>query len=198
MRRWPLKWKRQRRIWSRRWRKQAVVSTICNSDSMLTWGCWLTTSTLPAPSPTPQSRALRFYDNSFGVCVCVSWGGRWSVSVLSRVMSCIFWLVSWRHCLQISFTWIYSDLSEVSTRNGMHHPNYVWLAVQPWPQTPQVEIDEPQVPHPGYPEDQSWVPLTGCIMMWVSSDDPYFTRHNISSTYNNLWRFVGPIDWDAL
>ena len=110
------------------WKKSATWVQTRNEI----WDCQL----LPNPlQPTNNSGALGS-TKSVSVCVCVSIGGDpWFMSLLSRVVSCIFWLVSARHCLEASFIWIHADLSEVSTRNGIPHLNYMGLDVKPWHQT---------------------------------------------------------------
>jgi hypothetical protein len=111
-----------------------------------TWDC----QNLPHPPPNRGPSDLRKQFKSFGMCVCVCWGE--SIMNVFTFPWCKlpFRLVSWRHCLEDSFIWIYSDLSEVTTRNEIPHSTYMRLDVQPWPQTPHVEIDELQF---AYPED---------------------------------------------
>jgi hypothetical protein len=86
------------------------------------------------------------------VCLCVSIGGGvWFL--LGRYLSG-FWLGSPQTQSRGPIKKIDYDMSKVSTRNGMFHPSFMGLAVQPWPHPHQVEIEELQVPH-AYVEDES-------------------------------------------
>jgi len=141
----------QSRMWGCGWKKHPVLKTICKLSSNQKRDLRLLISTQPATKPGALG------STTLSVLVCVSVGeDLWCLSLLSRIVSCLFWLVSARHRLETSFVWIHSDLSEVSTRNGIPLPNYMGLEVKQWPQKPQMQIDDsqpwPQVP--AYPEYQ--------------------------------------------
>jgi len=110
--------------------------------------------------PTMSGKGLCVYADSSGMFVCVYWGGSimYVLTLPVRFRTC----VSSRYSLEVRFKWIHYDISEVSTRNEMSHPNYMGLVVQPWPPPPQVEIDELQVPH-AYAQDESlWLAELWC------------------------------------
>jgi len=99
----------QSRMWGCGWKKHPVLKTICKSSSSQKRDLRLLNSTQPATKPGALG------STTLSVCVCVSVGeDLWCLSLLSRIVSCLFWLVSARHCLEASFVWIHSDLSEVS------------------------------------------------------------------------------------